>query len=264
MSAIFAMHVGFAVPPLRAALRGRLQLLGVLLHRGLLFVCPSRGWCVAQCCALAGGLGVRHRWVHPCASCWRCPDGRGAIVAVASPKLLDCGHRPRMQRLATNAIMSGWRPNDDRQGASERHAGPAPAAILRTARKRHDAAQLSEGRRAHAGRRRDADARDGGSEDGSGAAVDPGISPGRRRWHGSSSRHWPAPPGTRRGCTTLPLSRRRRSSSRTVGASVSAPETLEGADLAAAWERLEREAPEYPKYRTKTDREVAIVRLRSH
>ena len=40
-------------------------------------------------------------------------------------------------------------------------------------------------------------------------------------------------------------------------------ETLEGADLAAAWQRLEREAPEYPKYRTKTDREVAIIRLRS-
>ena len=40
-------------------------------------------------------------------------------------------------------------------------------------------------------------------------------------------------------------------------------ETLEGADLAAAWERLELEAPEYPKYRTKTDREVAIVRLRT-
>jgi hypothetical protein len=40
-------------------------------------------------------------------------------------------------------------------------------------------------------------------------------------------------------------------------------ETLEGTDLAAAWERLEREAPEYPKYRTKTDREIAIVRLRS-
>ena len=40
-------------------------------------------------------------------------------------------------------------------------------------------------------------------------------------------------------------------------------ETLEGADLAAAWERLERDGPEYPKYRTKTDREVAIVRLRA-
>ncbi len=39
-------------------------------------------------------------------------------------------------------------------------------------------------------------------------------------------------------------------------------ETLEGPDLEAAWRRLEREAPEYPKYRTKTDREVAIVRLR--
>jgi deazaflavin-dependent oxidoreductase (nitroreductase family) len=39
-------------------------------------------------------------------------------------------------------------------------------------------------------------------------------------------------------------------------------ETLEGTDLDAAWERLEREAPEYPKYKTKTDREIAIVRLR--
>ena len=39
-------------------------------------------------------------------------------------------------------------------------------------------------------------------------------------------------------------------------------ETLEGAELASAWERLEREAPEYPKYRPKTDREMAIVRLR--
>jgi hypothetical protein len=29
-----------------------------------------------------------------------------------------------------------------------------------------------------------------------------------------------------------------------------------------AWQRLETEAPEYPKYRTKTDREIAIVRLR--
>ena len=38
-------------------------------------------------------------------------------------------------------------------------------------------------------------------------------------------------------------------------------ETLEGPDLAAAWERLERDAPEYPKYRAKTDREVVIVRL---
>jgi deazaflavin-dependent oxidoreductase (nitroreductase family) len=39
-------------------------------------------------------------------------------------------------------------------------------------------------------------------------------------------------------------------------------EMLEGPQLEAAWRRLEREAPEYPKYRTKTDREVAIVRLR--
>ena len=39
-------------------------------------------------------------------------------------------------------------------------------------------------------------------------------------------------------------------------------ETLVGADLAAAWQRLEQEGPEYPKYRTKTDREIAIVRLR--
>lgn len=40
-------------------------------------------------------------------------------------------------------------------------------------------------------------------------------------------------------------------------------ETLEGDDLVAAWERLERDGPEYAKYRTKTDREVAIVRLRA-
>ena len=39
-------------------------------------------------------------------------------------------------------------------------------------------------------------------------------------------------------------------------------ETLAGDDLAAAWKRLERDAPEFPKYRTKTDREIAIVRLR--
>jgi deazaflavin-dependent oxidoreductase (nitroreductase family) len=39
-------------------------------------------------------------------------------------------------------------------------------------------------------------------------------------------------------------------------------ETLEGTDLDAAWARLEREAPEYPNYKTKTDREIAIVRLR--
>jgi deazaflavin-dependent oxidoreductase (nitroreductase family) len=39
-------------------------------------------------------------------------------------------------------------------------------------------------------------------------------------------------------------------------------ETLRGAELAEAWQRLEREAPEFPKYRTKTDREMPIVRLR--
>jgi deazaflavin-dependent oxidoreductase (nitroreductase family) len=35
-----------------------------------------------------------------------------------------------------------------------------------------------------------------------------------------------------------------------------------GADAAAAWERIERDAPGYAAYRTKTDREIAIVRLR--
>jgi hypothetical protein len=39
-------------------------------------------------------------------------------------------------------------------------------------------------------------------------------------------------------------------------------ETLEGSDLDAAWQRLEREAPEFPKYRTKTDRDISIIRLR--
>jgi deazaflavin-dependent oxidoreductase (nitroreductase family) len=39
-------------------------------------------------------------------------------------------------------------------------------------------------------------------------------------------------------------------------------ETLVGPELDAAWERLAREAPEFPKYRSKTDREIAIVRLR--
>jgi deazaflavin-dependent oxidoreductase (nitroreductase family) len=38
--------------------------------------------------------------------------------------------------------------------------------------------------------------------------------------------------------------------------------TLEGADLDAAWKRYEIEAPEYPKYHTKTDREIPILRLR--
>jgi deazaflavin-dependent oxidoreductase (nitroreductase family) len=39
-------------------------------------------------------------------------------------------------------------------------------------------------------------------------------------------------------------------------------ETLEGDDLATAWERIGREAPEYPKYFSKTDRELPVVRLR--
>ena len=39
-------------------------------------------------------------------------------------------------------------------------------------------------------------------------------------------------------------------------------ETLHDDELVAAWKRLEREAPEYPKYRTKTDRDLAVVRLR--
>jgi len=38
-------------------------------------------------------------------------------------------------------------------------------------------------------------------------------------------------------------------------------ETLEGAELEAAWKRLETDAPEYPKYLTKTDRQIPIVRL---
>jgi deazaflavin-dependent oxidoreductase (nitroreductase family) len=39
-------------------------------------------------------------------------------------------------------------------------------------------------------------------------------------------------------------------------------ETLTGDDMAAAWKRLETEAPEYPKYLAKTDREIPIVRFR--
>ena len=39
-------------------------------------------------------------------------------------------------------------------------------------------------------------------------------------------------------------------------------ETLDGADLEAAWARIARDAPEYVKYRSKTDRELAVVRLR--
>lgn len=39
-------------------------------------------------------------------------------------------------------------------------------------------------------------------------------------------------------------------------------ETLEGDELDRAWERYAREAPEFPRYRTKTDREIPIIRLR--
>jgi deazaflavin-dependent oxidoreductase (nitroreductase family) len=39
-------------------------------------------------------------------------------------------------------------------------------------------------------------------------------------------------------------------------------ETLDGEDLEAAWARIAVEAPEYAKYRTKTDREIPVVRLR--
>lgn len=38
-------------------------------------------------------------------------------------------------------------------------------------------------------------------------------------------------------------------------------ETLDGAELEAAWERIAHDAPEYAKYRSTTDREMAIVRL---
>jgi deazaflavin-dependent oxidoreductase (nitroreductase family) len=38
--------------------------------------------------------------------------------------------------------------------------------------------------------------------------------------------------------------------------------TLEGAELERAWERIASEAPEYVRYRTKTDREMPVVRLR--
>ena len=39
-------------------------------------------------------------------------------------------------------------------------------------------------------------------------------------------------------------------------------DTLEGADLDAAWQRFEAEAPEFAKYRSKTDREMPLLRLR--
>jgi deazaflavin-dependent oxidoreductase (nitroreductase family) len=39
--------------------------------------------------------------------------------------------------------------------------------------------------------------------------------------------------------------------------------SLTGDELAAAWKRLETEAPEYPKYLQKTDREIPIVLLQA-
>ncbi len=39
-------------------------------------------------------------------------------------------------------------------------------------------------------------------------------------------------------------------------------ETLEGEQLAAAWERIGVDAPEFVGYRSKTDRELPVVRLR--
>jgi deazaflavin-dependent oxidoreductase (nitroreductase family) len=41
-----------------------------------------------------------------------------------------------------------------------------------------------------------------------------------------------------------------------------AAETLEGEALEAAWRRFETDAPEYAKYRTQTDRELPVIRLR--
>jgi len=39
-------------------------------------------------------------------------------------------------------------------------------------------------------------------------------------------------------------------------------ETLDGTDLEGAWARIATEAPEYAKYRTKTDRDIPVLRLR--
>jgi len=39
-------------------------------------------------------------------------------------------------------------------------------------------------------------------------------------------------------------------------------ETLEGADLEAAWQRIGIESHQYADYRTKTDRDIAVIRLR--
>ncbi len=39
-------------------------------------------------------------------------------------------------------------------------------------------------------------------------------------------------------------------------------ETVQGPDLEAAWKRIEAEAKQYSDYRTKTDRQIPVVRLR--
>jgi deazaflavin-dependent oxidoreductase (nitroreductase family) len=39
-------------------------------------------------------------------------------------------------------------------------------------------------------------------------------------------------------------------------------ETVAGTDLDAAWALIGREAPEYPEYRSQTDREIPVIRLR--
>ena len=39
-------------------------------------------------------------------------------------------------------------------------------------------------------------------------------------------------------------------------------ESLEGGELEAAWERIGRDAPEYVKYLSQTDRQIAVIRLR--
>ena len=40
-------------------------------------------------------------------------------------------------------------------------------------------------------------------------------------------------------------------------------ELLDGAELEAAWERIARDAPEYVGYRSKTDRQIPVVRLQA-
>src|ERR671917_451046 len=39
-------------------------------------------------------------------------------------------------------------------------------------------------------------------------------------------------------------------------------ETLAAPEVEAAWERIEKDAPEYAQYRSKTDRTIPVVRLR--